>query len=94
VASTKSAKKRVRQNKEKRLRNRSAKSALRTSIKKFGVTAETGDGEAVAAAFRTVQEKVDKTAAKGIIRKGTAARIKSRLSARVKATQGAKRAGS
>jgi len=85
VATSKQAKKRIRQNARNRLRNRSAKSALRTTIKKFKSAVNAGDADAVADMYKTVQKKLDKTAAKGIVRKGAASRIKSRLSAQAKA---------
>ena len=84
---SKQAAKRIRQNAKNRLGNRAAKSALRTAVKKFKQTVETGDGEAVAAAYKDVQTRTDKTARKGVIAKGTAARMKSRL------LKSAKRAG-
>lgn len=84
---SKQAAKRLKQNAKSRLNNRAAKSALRTAIKKFKKTVETGDSEAVAAAYKVVQKGADKTARKGIIAKGTAARMKSRL------LKSAKRAG-
>ena len=84
MATSKSSKKRIRQNAVRRQRNSSAKSALRTTIKNFKATVKSGDADATASAFRAVQKKIDKTSGKGIVRKGTAARIKSRLSAEAK----------
>ena len=79
MAHSKQARKRIRQNAARRLRNRSVKSSLRTAVKKFKATVQSGDAEAVAAAYKSVQKRADKTARKGIIAKGTAARMKSRL---------------
>ena len=79
MAHSKQAAKRLRQNTKNRLNNRAAKSALRTAIKKFKKTVETGDAEAVNAAYKVVQKRADKTARKGVIAKGAAARVKSRL---------------
>ena len=90
MAHSKSAAKRTRQNAKSRLRNRSARSAERTSIKKFSAALEAGDVEAAAKAFHDAQKRVDGDAAKGIIRQGTAARIKSRLSARLNALRRSK----
>jgi small subunit ribosomal protein S20 len=81
LAHGKSAKKRIRQNAARRLRNRQAKSALRTTVKKLAAAAA---GDATAA-FRGVQKKLDQAVAKGIVRKGTADRMKSRLAARLAA---------
>ena len=76
---SKQAAKRLRQNAKRRLNNRAEKSALRTAIKKFKKTVETGDDEAVTAAYKVVQKRADKTARKGVIARGAAARLKSRL---------------
>ena len=90
MAHSRSAVKRIRQNLRRKLGNRAAKSALRTAIKKFRAAVSTGDLDAAAATYHLVQEKVDKTASKGIIHKGTAARIKSRLSQHLNALKTAK----
>lgn len=83
MAHSKSARKRIRQNATSRLRNRSAKSALRTTIKKFTTAVASGDKDAAAAKLRAAQKDVDKTASRGIIHKKSAARIKSRLTAKL-----------
>jgi len=87
LAHSRSAKKRIRQNAKQRLRNRSAKSALRTAIKKFRAAVKKGDAQSAAQAYRAAQKKVDTTARKGIIHKGTAARVKSRLAAKLNSLQ-------
>ena len=84
MAHSKSAKKRIVQSEKKRLQNRSMKSSLRTAIKKLSVTVASGNAEAAGALFHDVQRKIDKTAGKNVIRKGTADRMKSRLSAQLK----------
>lgn len=88
---SKSAKKRVLQSEAKRLRNRSVKSALRTIIKGFTTAVEAGDAAAAASAYQAAQKFIDKTAAKRIIHKGTADRMKSRMSARLNAVKAAKK---
>lgn len=81
MPNTTSAKKALRQNEARRLRNRSQRSALRTAIKKFRAAATDGtDPEATESAFRTAVKKLDQAAAKHLLHKNTAARIKSRLS--------------
>ena len=85
LAHGKSAKKRIRQNAARRLRNRQAKSALRTTVKKFTAAVGAGDAAAATAAYRNVQKKLDQAVAKGLVRKGAAARVKSRLAARLAA---------
>ena len=79
MAHSKQARKRIKQNAVNRLRNRSVKSSLRTAVKKFKETVETGDAEAIATAYGVVQKRTDRTVQKGIIPKGTGARMKSRL---------------
>jgi small subunit ribosomal protein S20 len=82
------AKKRQRTNEERRIRNRSVKSAVKTQVKKVTTAVTAGnvaDGETE---FRLAVKKLDKAAAKGIIHKNAAARTKSRLSARLKAAKG------
>ncbi len=74
----KSAKKRVKVNMVKALRNKSIKTALHTSIKKADTAISAGaenKGEALKAAIQSI----DKAVAKGILHKNTAARRKSRL---------------
>ena len=81
MPNTTSAKKALRQNEARRLRNRTQRSTLRTVIKKFraAVTAGT-DAEATESAYRLAVKKLDQAAAKHLIHKNTASRIKSRLS--------------
>ena len=74
----KSAKKRVKVNAVKALRNKSIKTALHTSIKKADAAISTGaenKGETLKAAIKSI----DKAVTKGILHKNTAARRKSRL---------------
>jgi len=55
------------------------KSATRTAIKKAEQAIASGDLEAAMTAFREAVSKLDKAAGKGVIKKGTADRKKSRL---------------
>jgi small subunit ribosomal protein S20 len=73
-----SAEKRHRKSEERRLRNKSAKSAVRTSIKKFVVLAQKKDPGADAA-LKDMVKKLDTAAGKGIMPKNTVARKKSRM---------------
>jgi small subunit ribosomal protein S20 len=76
---TKSAKKRLRQNEKRRLRNRVAKKALKKQVKLVVATAATGTAEELQAQFNKANQKLDRSAAKGVIHKNTAARKKSQL---------------
>lgn len=79
MPNTKSAAKRLRQARSQTLRNRSAKSELRTSIKKVRQALDRGNRDAAMVAFQAAVATIDKTASKGIIHSRTAARYKSRL---------------
>jgi small subunit ribosomal protein S20 len=83
-----SAKKRHRQNIRNRDRNRAVKSAMKTELRKVLSAIAGGDVAAAKEHFRTVTKKVDQAAATKTIHRNRAARIKSRLSARVKAASG------
>ena len=79
-----SAEKRQRQSEERRLRNKSVKSSVRTSAKKFVALAQKSErGSAgvteAEAALRDMIKKIDTAAQKGIIKKNAAARKKSRM---------------
>ena len=84
MANIKSAIKRARQNIKIRARNTSARSMYRTFVKNVLKAVEAGDQEVARAAYAKAQPIIDKAAGKGIIHKNKAARLKSRLSARVK----------
>ena len=75
----KSAEKRERQEERRRLRNRMAKSTMRTAIKKFDAAVAAGDKDAAVKALAESSKLLDTVAGKGIIHRNTAARKKSRL---------------
>jgi small subunit ribosomal protein S20 len=85
VANIKSAIKRARQNIKQRERNTSARSMFRTFVKNVLKAVEAGDQQAAQDAYKKAQPMIDKASQKGIIHKNKAARIKSRLVARLKA---------
>ena len=68
----KSAKKRV-----KTLKNKMAKTALKTTIKKFKAAVESGDKEAAKVAYAAVVKSVDQAVGKGLLHKNNAAHKKS-----------------
>ncbi len=74
-----SAKKTLRQDAVRRMRNRSDKSALRTQIKKFVLAVKSRDFDEAEKHLSSATKKLDKIAAKNIIHKKTASRKKSRL---------------
>lgn len=75
----KSAKKRVIVAKTKTLRNQMIKSAIKTYIKKFETAVESGSKEEASKAFSLVTKKIDQAVAKGVLKKNTAARRKSKM---------------
>jgi small subunit ribosomal protein S20 len=76
---TQSAKKRLRQNEKRRLRNRAAKKVVRVQLKKFAEVAKTGTLEQLQAEYKVTVGKVDRAAAHKVIHKNTAARKKAQL---------------
>jgi small subunit ribosomal protein S20 len=78
VKKSSSAEKRHRKSEERRLRNKSAKSAVKSSVKKFVSLAQKKDPE-TEAALKEMIKKIDTAAGKGIISKNAAARKKSRM---------------
>ena len=85
LANIASAKKRARTSEKSRLLNASARSRLRTYIKKVLLAVAKGDVETAQAAFREATPVIDSAVTKGLIHRNKAARSKSRLSVRVKA---------
>ncbi|HRY53666.1 MAG TPA: 30S ribosomal protein S20 [Spirochaetia bacterium] len=75
----KSAEKRQRQNEKRRLRNKMEKSAIRSTAKKVVVAAQGKDTAAAEAALADMIKRIDTAARKGIVKKNTAARKKSRM---------------
>lgn len=84
----KSAKKRLKQSIGLRQRNRAEKSSLRTEYKKVIKAVEAGDVEQAETAFRATVQKVDKAASSKVIHRNAAARVKSRLSLKIKKIKG------
>jgi small subunit ribosomal protein S20 len=80
-----SAKKRLRQNLRNRERNRAVKSDLKVAIRKVLQAVTAGDGTLANEQLRTVAKKADRAAAARTIHPNRAARIKSRLSSRIRA---------
>ena len=75
----KSAKKRVLVNKAKALQNKSARSALKTDIKKFEAAVAEGNRSEADVAYKVAVKAVDQAAAKGLLHKNNAANKKSSM---------------
>jgi small subunit ribosomal protein S20 len=82
MANIKSQIKRNRTNEAARLRNKAARSEIKTRVK-AAVAATAESPEQAAEALRTAIKRIDKAAAKGIIHKNQAANRKSRLMRRL-----------
>jgi small subunit ribosomal protein S20 len=87
MPNTKSAKKRLRQNLVRRSRNRSTKSAVKTQIGKVREAIAAGDVKTGEAEFRLAAKRLDQAAAARVVHANLAARVKSRLSAALKAAK-------
>jgi small subunit ribosomal protein S20 len=79
VANIKSQIKRNATNEKRRLRNKSVKSALKTSVRSFREAAASGDKDAANEALRAASRKLDKAVSKGVIHKNQAANRKSAM---------------
>lgn len=84
MANTPSAKKRIRQNEKRRLRNRAVRSAVRGNVKsaREALTGKTADSATV---VREAIRAIDRAVTKGIMHRNTAARRKSSLARKLTA---------
>ena len=88
MANIKQQKKRNRQNEKRRIKNSNVKSTIRTAAKKLVKTIESKEGKdlnKIQEYFLNFTKTIDTAAGKGIIKKNTAARKKSRLAKKVNA---------
>ena len=84
MANTTSAKKAVRKIARRTEVNKARRSRVRTYIRKVEEAIAGGDKEAAAAALKAAQPEIMRSVTKGVMKKNTAARKVSRLSAGVK----------
>ena len=89
MANTSQARKRVRQNEKRRQRNMGQRSTVRTAIKQAATAAQGGDQANAMEALKAATPIIDSMARKGIIHKNKAARHKSRLNQRIRASSAA-----
>jgi small subunit ribosomal protein S20 len=85
MAHSNSAMKRIRQNETHRDRNRAARSALRTQVKKVREAIEAGDVAVAKSELAAAMKQADKTAGSTTMHANTAGRLKSKLSRAVNA---------
>ena len=84
MPNSRSAAKRLRQNKTRAQRNKSIKSAMKTQVKKVLTAAKAGDIEKAESEFRLAAKKLDRAGARRVIHPNKAARKKSRLQNAIK----------
>ena len=75
----KSAKKRVLVNKAKALQNKTARSALKTELKKFEAAVAEGNRSEAEGAYKVAVKAVDKAVGHGLLHRNNAARKKSAM---------------
>lgn len=84
MANIKSAIKRARQNKKVRAHKASQRSTFRTVVKKVLASISSKKHDEALEAFKQGQPVIDRAVSHGIVHKNKAARIKSRLNAKIK----------
>lgn len=87
MPTTKSAKKRLRQNVRLRDRNRALKSMLKTQIRKVREAVAASNVTEAETELRLTTKKLDQAAAKNVIHRNKASRTKSRLQRLIKAAK-------
>jgi small subunit ribosomal protein S20 len=78
VANTRSAKKRIKQNEKRRLRNRALRSEIRSAVK-TARSAAVGKTPKAAEEVHAAIRELDRAVSRGVIHRNTAARKKSSL---------------
>jgi small subunit ribosomal protein S20 len=84
---TQSAKKRLKQSNARKARNRATKAELRTKVKSVRAAVAAGNADVAKTEGIATQSKLDRAAARGVIHKNKAARVKSRLAKAMKAAK-------
>ena len=81
---TKSARKALRQSKKRAVQNLVFKRKFKAAVKEFKKEVAAGNFEKAKNLLPTVYKSIDKAAKKGVIKKNTASRYKSRLTKKLK----------
>ena len=81
----KSSSKRDQLQKAANAKNKAAKSAMKTEIKKFDAAVEANDSAKAAETYKAAVKSVDKAASKGLIHKNNAAHKKSAMAKKINA---------
>jgi small subunit ribosomal protein S20 len=83
LANTRSAKKRIRQNVKRRMRNKYYRTRARSEVKSARQVIQDGERDSAVEAVHQAVSALDQAASKGVIHKKNAARRKSRLMKRL-----------
>jgi small subunit ribosomal protein S20 len=83
MANIKSQIKRNRQNEQRRVRNKSVRSRLKTLGKRLSDAVDGDDRQGAEEAYRVAAQALDQASAKGVIHKNKAANQKARLAKRL-----------
>ena len=84
MANIKSAKKDIKRTRKVTANNHELKAKVRNNIKNVDKAVAAGNKELASSTLKTMQKNIDKAVAKGLVKKNTAAREKSRLNNKVK----------
>jgi len=87
MPNSKSAKKRLRQDQDRRERNRAVKSAVKTQIKRVINAVREGNLELAETEYRQAARRLDRAGHRGVIHKNLGARRKSRLQSLIKSAK-------
>lgn len=87
MATSQSAKKRIRQNEKARQQNAKVRSLIRTRLNQFDEALESGDVDAAREALRNVESQLDRAVSKNVIPRNRASRKVSRLAKRINAVE-------
>jgi len=85
MANIKSSSKRILTAQKAAARNKSARSLMKTNIKKLDAAVAEGDKGSAQGAYKTAVKTVDRAASKGLIHKNKAARRKSAMTKKLNA---------
>lgn len=88
MPNTKSAKKRLRQNEARRLRNRAARSDLRTHVRRVREAVKRGEIDKAEQEFVLAARRLDRAGARNLVHRNLAARTKSRLQKLIRLAKG------
>ncbi len=80
MANIQQQKRRIRRSKVQRERNLNYRSSIKTLFRRVSAAAEAGDAEELATRARELERLLDRSAARGVIHRNSAARKKRRLS--------------